>query len=95
MKLAMLLDLLILAFAALALAACAGPSISPDQLAAVAKDNASAAVGCATGTGPWGRAGVVYVNAAQASQISGTVNVNTDCSVNIQSNGGAAPPPAK
>lgn len=72
----------LLAFSAL-LAACAGPTVSPEQLATIAKEN-SAAVGCATGTGPWGRAGVVYVNAAQANQITGKVVVNTDCSVTIE-----------
>lgn len=70
---------------------CAGPIVDPAGLAAVTKEN-NASVGCATGTGPWGRAGVVYVNAEHASLASGRVIVNTDCSVTMEAN---QPAPAK
>jgi hypothetical protein len=72
--------------AAATLPGCAGaPPISAEGLAAVTKDN-NASVGCATGTGPWGRAGVVYVNAQHATINSGKVTVNTDCSVTMEAN---------
>lgn len=86
--------LLLLAAAALIaglLGGCASPAVDPAGLAAVTKEN-NASVGCATGTGPWGRAGVVYVNAEHASIASGKVTVNTDCSVTMEAN---QPAPAK
>ena len=80
------LSLAVLAGVALAASGCAGnPAVDPAGLAAVTKEN-NASVGCATGTGPWGRAGVVYVNAEHASLASGKVTVNTDCSVTMEAN---------
>lgn len=76
----------VILFALLLLAGCASaPTLNTEPLAAVAKENSSAVVGCTTATGPWGRGGVVVVNAAQANQITGKVTVNTDCSVAIES----------
>lgn len=91
-----MIKLLFAAVLAFLLSACAGPSISPDQLATVTKEN-NASVGCATGTGPWGRANVVFVNAQNANITSGRVAVNTDCSVTVEAAGQlpAAPAPAK
>lgn len=67
----------------LIVSACAGtPPINAEQLATVTKEN-NASVGCATGTGPWGRAGVVFVNAQNANVVSGRVSVNTDCTIQI------------
>lgn len=78
------MKLLLLCLFAVLISACSTvPPVSPEQLAAVTRDN-NASVGCATGTGPWGRANVVYVNAQNANVISGKVNVNTDCSVTIE-----------
>jgi hypothetical protein len=84
--------LALIALMFLALPGCTTtPTISPDQLATVTREN-HASVGCATGTGPWGRAGVVFVNAEHASVASGKLSVNTDCTVTIEAN---QPPPVK
>jgi hypothetical protein len=64
--------------------------VDAQQLAAVTKEN-NASVGCATGTGPWGRANLVYVNAEHASIASGRLAVNTDCSVTIEATGTGTP----
>lgn len=84
-----LFGLMLIVLIFLTLPGCAGPTISPEQLATVTKEN-HASVGCATGTGPWGRAGMVFVNAEHASVASGKLSVNTDCSVTIEANQPAA-----
>jgi hypothetical protein len=72
------------AMLALPLAGCLGfaPNMTPEQLQASAKDK-NASVACATGIGPGGKTGVVYVNVDKSSINSGTVTVDNDCKVSI------------
>ena len=85
------MKLFIVALVALILAGCGTAQINPEQLAAVTTAN-NASVGCTTATGPWGRANILFVNAAQATQAPGKVTVNTDCSATIEANQPAAKP---
>jgi hypothetical protein len=67
------------------LAGCAGfgvPSMTPEQLAAAAKDK-NASVACATGTGTGGKGSVVYVNVDKSSINQGSVTVSENCQVTI------------
>lgn len=84
-----LLHMLALLFAAALialLAGCAGitpnGNMSPEQLAAAAKDK-SASVACGTGTGPWGKVNTVYVNVDKASVTNGIVTVDAECKVSV------------
>ncbi len=70
----------------------ADPSkMSPDQLAAVAKDR-SAMASCTVGNGPWGVVRTIYVQVDQKTIPAGGVTVAADCSVTVQSEKVSAKP---
>lgn len=64
---------------ALLLSSCA--AMSPEQLAASAKDK-NAVVACGQGTGPWGKVVTVYVDTNRIAD-NNTVTVDGECKVSV------------
>lgn len=74
---------LLITAAALSLAGCAGlgGAMSPEQMAANAKDK-NAVVACGQGTGPWGKVVTVYVDSNRIAD-NNTVTVDGECKVTV------------
>lgn len=80
--------------ASLGLAGCAGQVMSPEQIAANAKDR-NAVAACGTGSGPWGKVTTVYVDMNKLGD-NQAVSVDGECKVVATSNRAvAAPVPVK
>lgn len=77
------------------LAGCAGTMpadpthMSPEQLAAMAKDR-SASAACTVVNSPWGVGRTIYVQLDKATIPSGNVTVGPDCTVTITADPAAA-----
>lgn len=76
---------------AAALNACATAPMSPEQMAAQAKQK-NAVVGCAFGTNLYGRGAAVYVDTDKIND-NQTVSVDAECKVSVTGSKGATAPP--
>lgn len=80
--------LLFAVIAGCAVAGCA--SMSPEQMAQNVKDK-NAVVGCANGTGPWGKVTTVYVDTNKIND-NNTVTVDAECHVTVTGTKNVVPP---